>query len=76
MTSPPQTQQRNAPGENSRGLACKDASALTEGATGGRPRGRLALPAIDPAQVFGCVDWFLYPEPELASAARGYRARG
>jgi hypothetical protein len=77
MTSPPQRQQRNAPAENSRGLAWSaDASSLAEGAAGGRARARQALPAVDPAQVFGCVDWFLYPQPELASGTRGYRARG
>ncbi|MGH8290955.1 MAG: hypothetical protein ACREV7_18400 [Steroidobacteraceae bacterium] len=77
MTALPQTQQRNGPAENSRGLAWPaDASPVAEAAVAGRGRSRQALPAVDPSQVFGCVDWFLYPEPELAAGARAYQARG
>lgn len=28
----------------------------------GAGRFRQALPAVDPSNAYGCVDWFLYPE--------------
>jgi hypothetical protein len=30
---------------------------------------RQTVPAVDPATVFGCVDWFLYPAPERERAS-------
>lgn len=35
-------------------------------------RARMALPAVDPRSVFGCVDWFQYPDQAVGlSAAEG-----
>ena len=31
---------------------------------------RQTVPPVDPATVFGCVDWFLYPAPERERASR------
>ena len=33
----------------------------------GRPR--QALPAVDPSNAFGCVDWFLYPDQVVGRSA-------
>jgi hypothetical protein len=34
-----------------------------------RGRARQALPAIDPSTVFGCVDWYLYPDQAVGRSA-------
>jgi hypothetical protein len=71
MTSLAQTQQRIGPAEDSRGLAWPaEVSPVAQGAAAGRGRTRQALLAVDPSKEFGCVDWFLYPQPELAARAR------
>jgi hypothetical protein len=74
MTSLAQTQQHNGPAEDSRDLAWRTSVSPAAHATA---RGdRETLPAVDPSKVFGCVDWFLYPEPELRAKALAYQARG
>lgn len=30
---------------------------------------RQALPAVDPSNAFGCVDWFLYPDQAVGRSA-------
>lgn len=32
-------------------------------------RSRQALPAVDPSNAFGCVDWFLYPDQVVGRSA-------
>ena len=32
-------------------------------------RARQALPAVDPSNAFGCVDWFLYPDQVVGRSA-------
>jgi hypothetical protein len=67
MTSLPQTQQRTFAVQDGRRRTSPVAPA--SGASGAaRSRGRQALPAIDPSQEFGCVDWFLYPDTAAAEA--------
>lgn len=67
MTSSPQTQQRTfAVQDGRRRTPPAVPAAGTAGAV--RSRGRQALPAVDPSQEFGCVDWFLYPEAAAAEA--------
>ena len=38
----------------------------------GRPR--QALPAVDPSNAFGCVDWFLYPDQAVGRSAADVQA--
>lgn len=67
MTSLPQTQQRSFAVQDGRRRTQPIVAAA--GALGAaRPRGRQALPAVDPSKEFGCVDWFLYPESPAAEA--------
>lgn len=53
MTSLPQTRRRPLPAQDG-------PPAPAQGS--GPARARQSLPALDPAIVFGCVDWFLYPD--------------
>jgi hypothetical protein len=64
MTSLPQTHQRTSPAQDSRRRTWPVASAPQEPPASPRGRARQSLPAVDPAQAFGCVDWFLYPDPK------------
>jgi len=67
MTSLPQTQQRTFAVQDGRRRTPPAVPAPgTSGAV--RNRGRQALPAVDPSQEFGCVDWFLYPDTASAEA--------
>lgn len=45
----------------------------SSGGAGGRPR--QALPAVDPSNAFGCVDWFLYPDQVVGRSAAEAQAR-
>jgi hypothetical protein len=57
MTSVPQTRQRIAAAQEGRRRAMPVAG------EGSAPaRARQSAPAVDPSTVFGCVDWFLYPD--------------
>lgn len=76
MTSLPQTHQRTFTAQDSRRRTppvlpgTPEASGSAAGV-----RARQGLPAIDPSTVFGCVDWFLYPDQAAGrSAAEGIRA--
>lgn len=60
MRSLPQTRQRKVKAEDSRRRKAP-ASGKAEGSAAARIR--QSLPAVDPSSVFGCVDWFLYPDP-------------
>jgi hypothetical protein len=72
MTSLPQTRQRNYPAYDSRHRTTP-AAATAEGSA--PARARQAVPAVDPSKVFGCVDWFLYPDEAVGrSATEGIRA--
>jgi hypothetical protein len=74
MTSLPQTQPRNFAGLDSR----RRSTPLVPGAAAmsgaAARRAREALPALDPSQEYGCVDWFLYPD-EAQAEAKVKRAR-
>lgn len=71
MTSLPQTQQRSVADQDGR-RRTPPAMSSADASGAARDRARQALPAIDPAQEFGCVDWFLYPQ---AAAAEGQGKR-
>jgi hypothetical protein len=68
MTSVPQTRQRKLPAQESR----RSTTPASGNAEGSAPaRARLSSPAVDPSTVFGCVDWFLYPDPAVGRSALG-----
>ncbi|HJS92562.1 MAG TPA: hypothetical protein VJ738_21520 [Steroidobacteraceae bacterium] len=72
MTALPQTRASISPvedGSSTRSRAADIVPAAAE-ASGARSRARQTLPALDPSTVFGCVDWFLYPEAEPRAAAQ------
>ena len=66
MTSLPQTQQRAFAAHDSRRRTVPAAPQAAPIAGAPRGRARQALPAVDPSQEFGCVDWFLYPDAGAA----------
>jgi hypothetical protein len=66
MTSLPQTQQRNFPAQDSRRRTAP-APGTPEGSAPARVR--QTLPAVDPSNAFGCVDWFLYPDQSVGRSA-------
>jgi hypothetical protein len=68
MTSSPQTQPRNFAGLDSRrrNTPVVPGAAAMSGAAA--RHAREALPAVDPSQEYGCVDWFLYPDDAQAEA--------
>jgi hypothetical protein len=67
MTSRPQTRQRNQPAQDNRRLP---ATPITGSLEGSAPaRARQSLPGVDPSSAFGCVDWFLYPDPAVGRSA-------
>jgi hypothetical protein len=68
MTSLPQTRQRNLPAQESRRRTAP-ASGSLEGTA--PARARPSSPAVDPSIVFGCVDWFLYPDQAAGQSALG-----
>ncbi len=72
MTSLPQTHQRTSPAQEGRRRTGSAAATTPEPSA--RGRARQSLPAVDPSKVFGCVDWFLYPDPK--PAPEGRRAAG
>lgn len=66
MTSSPQTRQWTFTAQDSR----RRATPVGAGAEGSAPaRARQTLPAVDPSMVFGCVDWFLYPDEAAGRSA-------
>jgi hypothetical protein len=65
MTSLPQTRQRNFLAQDGR-RRTTPATATPEGSAPARVR--QTLPAVDPSNAFGCVDWFLYPDQSAAEA--------
>jgi hypothetical protein len=70
MTSSPQTRQRNLPAQESRRRSASNAtSASADGSASARVR--QSPPAVDPSSVFGCVDWFLYPDQAVGGSALG-----
>jgi len=70
MTSSPQTRQRNIPAQESRRRTASNAtSASADGSAAARAR--QSAPALDPSTVFGCVDWFLYPDQAVGRSALG-----
>jgi hypothetical protein len=66
MTSLPQTRQRNSPAQDGR---CRTASAPGSPEGSAPARARQSLPAVDPCNAFGCVDWFLYPDQAVSGSA-------
>ena len=72
MTSLPQTHPRTVTAHESRRRSpLPPIAAGTQEAPGSA---RQALPAVDPSNAFGCVDWFLYPA-ELSGRAPAPRPR-
>lgn len=71
MTSLPQTQLSFAVQDGRRRTSPIIPAAATSAMA--RARGRQVLPAVNPSQEFGCVDWFLYPDAATAEA-RAQRA--
>jgi hypothetical protein len=66
MTSSPQTRQWTSPAQDGR-RRTTPASVSAEGSA--PARARQTLPAVDPSMVFGCVDWFLYPDQAVGRSA-------
>lgn len=78
MTSLPQMHQRTLTAQDSRRRSPPVVSSNPEAASGsaGGGRARQTLPAVDPSNAFGCVDWFLYPDQAAGrSAAEAYGNR-
>jgi hypothetical protein len=80
MTSLPQTHQRTFTAQESRRRTPPVLPGTPEAASGsaGGGRTRQGPPAIDPSSVFGCVDWFLYPDQAAGRSAaevQGLRSR-
>jgi len=71
MTAPPQTHQQISPGQDGSERSWPKGifPVAPECSGGSRDRARPILPAVDASTVFGCVDWFLYPEAEARAAA-------
>lgn len=67
MTAPPQTHQPISPGQD--GTERSWPKGIFPAAPECSGRTRQSLPAVDASTVFGCVDWFLYPEAEARAAA-------
>ncbi|HEX5458870.1 MAG TPA: hypothetical protein VFX20_02780 [Steroidobacteraceae bacterium] len=77
MTSLPQTHQRTFTAQDSRRRSLPVVPSTPESSGNARDRLRQALPAVDPSNAFGCVDWFLYPDQVVGrSAAEVQVARG
>ena len=77
MTSLPQTRPHTFTAQESRRRAppVLPGTPAASGASAGE-RARQAPPAVDPSSVFGCVDWFLYPDQAAGrSAAEAYGKR-
>ncbi len=70
MTSLPQTH-RLAPQAQEGRRTPPIAPPAPEVCAAGRGRSRQALPAVDPSTAFGCVDWFLYPDPQPMRVSPG-----
>ncbi len=64
MTSLPQTQQRTCPAREGRCRTWPAVSRTPEALGSPKGRARQSLPAVDPSMAYGCVDWFLYPDPK------------
>jgi hypothetical protein len=72
MTSLPQTHQCASPAQDGRRRTSPPAASGTP-ETFANPRGRARqslLPTVDASLAFGCVDWFLYPDPKPAPEVR------
>ena len=66
MTSLPQTRQWTFTAQDGR----RRMTSGSGSAEGSAPaRARQTLPAVDPSTVFGCVDWFLYPQQAAGRSA-------
>lgn len=75
MTSLPQTRQLSFAAQDSR-RRTTSVQGSVESAVASRSRARQTLPSVDPSTVFGCVDWFLYPDQRSGrSAAEGQSKR-
>jgi hypothetical protein len=70
MTSLPQTRQRKLPAQDGCRRAWPATTATAPEFPGSvRARARQNLPAVDPSTVYGCVDWFLYPDESASRVA-------
>lgn len=75
MTSLPQTHPRSIPAQESRRRTPQAAAQGAPSSNGAAPdRARESLPAVDPSCVFGCVDWYLYPDQTAGRSAIERRA--
>jgi hypothetical protein len=68
MTAQPQTLPDHVPAQDRWPAGIFPAAPDTSGGAPGSAR--QMLPALDASTVFGCVDWFLYPEADARAAAR------
>jgi hypothetical protein len=72
MTAPPQTHPPISPAQQgSERSRPHDSFPGAEACVGTRDRARQTLPAVDASTVFGCVDWFLYPEGRGVGGSSG-----
>jgi hypothetical protein len=71
MTAQPQIHPDPAPAQDRSPAGIFPAAPAAADTSGGARGGlRQMPPALDASTVFGCVDWFLYPEAESRTAAR------
>lgn len=70
MTSLPQTHQHTSPAQDGRRRTWPAVSGTPEASGSPKSRVRQSLPAVDPSMVYGCVDWYLYPDPKPTQGAR------
>ena len=75
MTSLPQTRQQTFPAQDGRRRTSPTATP-SEASSSARGRARQALPTVDPSMVFGCVDWFLYPDQAVGHSVAEAQAKG
>jgi hypothetical protein len=75
MTSLPQTHTWTLPAQDGR-RRTPPAVTMPEVSGPARGRARQALPAVDPSTVFGCVDWFLYPDQAVGRSAAEAQVKG
>jgi hypothetical protein len=75
MTSLPQTHQRTLPAQDGR-RRTSPAATPSDTSSSVRGRARETLPTVDPSMAFGCVDWFLYPDPAVGHSAAEAQAQG
>ena len=72
MTSLKQTHPRSSTDGRRRAATVPGTAEASDAVKG---RARPALPAVDASTVFGCVDWFLYPEQAAGRSSAEAQAK-